>query len=421
MKRTIFLAVLLCVLTILSTCPQASAETAESPTWQPWNKWLFNMTIEGNTNYHRVLIYTHAWGEYDDEGTTINTFVTHYITNTLLDSNEYGDIRIRADETRHITRLDYKTAFSEEMKTINYERNHEDRTIKTKTKYDTFIDPYSFPLNVGDKWDNTVKMNITTTIWEGANLTKLSDENKISETVHTETREFYYNCDDMVEVDITLADNDKYYYLNQTTTWTEITFNTFRIVQDDEVSDTDGNYIVEYYNASVGNIVKRETFTDGDLNTTALLAFYKYKKTDEPWDPPDRPPEGGSEFCLCVGAIAIILVLLFSFVTIRRRRFEEDRFSKEYIEDVDTKTELVELCEEADLSPKGSKSELRKRLLAYAEEMEEEGEGDSEDEDEEDEFDLGKDEEESPEDIEDEEGLVDEEEIEEIGDDEDKT
>jgi hypothetical protein len=428
MKRTINVALLLYIVIILGTSQLINAETAEYPTWRSTDKWIYNMTIEGNPNYQRYSIYVREWGEYyKEESLVYETFETHYITRTLENSTEYGNISIRIQDTRHITRTDYKTAFSDELTYIQYERDHENRTIRTKIKYDPFIDPYGFPLNMGDKWNQTVQMNITTGVYRGANLSKPDDEDLVKPlSVVTETGEFYFHCTSIEEIEVAIADNEMYMYLNQTTNWIDITFTTLRIVQDDEETDTDGTYVVEYYNNSVGNVVKRETFTDWKLNITATLAFYRYTKTDEPWEPPEPTTEEGSEFCLCAGAIAVLLVLLLSFVVVRRRRFEEDRLTREYIEDVDTKTELVELCEEAGLSPKGSKSELRRRLLAYVEEMEEkEGEGgeeESETEEEgEDEFDIGEgEEEEIPGDIEDEERSEDRGEIKEIDDDENR-
>jgi hypothetical protein len=49
---------------------------------------------------------------------------------------------------------------------------------------------------------------------------------------------------------------------------------------------------------------------------------------------------------------------------------EDPRFTKENIEGVKTKAELVALCEEAGLKKSGKKEELRDRLLKYAEEKE---------------------------------------------------
>jgi hypothetical protein len=51
---------------------------------------------------------------------------------------------------------------------------------------------------------------------------------------------------------------------------------------------------------------------------------------------------------------------------------EDPRFTRENLEGIKTKAELVELCEEAGLRKSGKKEELRDRLLKYAEEKESE-------------------------------------------------
>ena len=53
---------------------------------------------------------------------------------------------------------------------------------------------------------------------------------------------------------------------------------------------------------------------------------------------------------------------------------KDPRFTKENIEGIKTKAELVALCEEAGLKKSGKKEELRDRLLKYAEEKESEAE-----------------------------------------------
>jgi hypothetical protein len=53
---------------------------------------------------------------------------------------------------------------------------------------------------------------------------------------------------------------------------------------------------------------------------------------------------------------------------------EDPRFTKENIESIKTKAELVTLCEEAGLKKSGKKEELRKRLLEYIEEKEQKAE-----------------------------------------------
>jgi hypothetical protein len=54
----------------------------------------------------------------------------------------------------------------------------------------------------------------------------------------------------------------------------------------------------------------------------------------------------------------------------QEEKLKEQRFTKENIESISTKAELVDLCEEADLKKSGTKDELRERLLEYAKEYE---------------------------------------------------
>lgn len=49
---------------------------------------------------------------------------------------------------------------------------------------------------------------------------------------------------------------------------------------------------------------------------------------------------------------------------------EDERFTEEYIENVATKAELVELCQDAGMKKSGRKEELRERLLQYVKERE---------------------------------------------------
>ncbi|UCE36245.1 MAG: hypothetical protein JSW00_11975 [Thermoplasmata archaeon] len=55
----------------------------------------------------------------------------------------------------------------------------------------------------------------------------------------------------------------------------------------------------------------------------------------------------------------------------KAKKLKEQRFTKEYIESIGTKAELVALCEEAGLKKSGTKDELRSRLLQYVKETRE--------------------------------------------------
>ena len=131
---------------------------------------------------------------------------------------------------------------------------------------------------------------------------------------------------------------------------------------------------MDYYNITKGNIVRKEIWEDGELNVTWSLVYTDYIYSEDPFVPPKRGDEDNPEVFLCLSGIVILAILIIAFMVIRRRSIpKEERFTKEYIDAVDTKTELIELCEEAKLSTKGAKGQLRKRLLVYVEELEREG------------------------------------------------
>lgn len=411
MKKVVSIAVFVCLLTITIISHGLAAKTIEKPTWRTANEWQYNMTIEGIPATQRYTIYWVGWGEfYDNEGTEHKSFEVRYITNIIEKSGENDRKYTRTVDARYITRSDFKLGKSLETTRIFYKENPENRTITTIINYDPFVDFYSFPIIVGDRWNQTSELKIERAVYRGPDI---KEENLIENSTEAQIRSYYFHCTGEEEINVTIADNPEYDEENVTSNWTKNTFKTLRIVQDDEEKDTDGTYTVEYWNTTVGNIVKRETFIDGNLNSTSSLVYYQYKITDEPYEPKDLVfEEQPSELCLCIAAIALLVILIIAFIIIRRRQLEEeDRFTREYIEDIDTKAELIELCEEAGLSPKGSKGELRRRLLSYAMEKEEEEEGLEEGEeipDEEDEFDLGEDEEEDLErELEDEEGEED--------------
>jgi hypothetical protein len=181
--------------------------------------------------------------------------------------------------------------------------------------------------------------------------------------------------------------------------WTKEEAKAFRILQDDEEQDTDGNYKVLYYNITRGNFVRKEIWEEGQLNVTWSLVYTDYFFSTEPEELKLFEEDSNPEVFVCISGIVFLTILIIAFIIIRKRSIPKgERFTKEYIEAVDTKTELIELCEEAKLSTKGAKSQLRKRLIAYVDELEREerekkqGEEDFEDEVlSEDEVDLEKD------------------------------
>jgi hypothetical protein len=400
---------------IIALSQNISAEKADAPTWRPRNVWQYNMTIDGNPNHQTATIYvTGAGSVYDDDNVEHKIYDVNYITNVLENSDDYGHIYTRSIDNRKITRWpNYETSFSIVSTYVYFDYGRENKTIRRTVKYQTFIDFYDFPLQVGDAWSFSSVVNTSTAIYKGASASTPSEEDKIKEFYVLETERYFFNCTGTEDVNVVLADDPEYYWANSTANWTAKTLTAIKIIQDDERNDSDGTYIVEYYNASIGNIVKRESYINGDLNSSRILVYYVYVPHEDPYIMEDwTKNDSGSELTLCVAAIAIVIILLLALVIIRRRHLEEDKFTRENIESIETKTELIELCEEAGLSPKGSKSQLRKRLMAYVDEKEKEEAEDEEDDEEsedEDEFDIGEEKKESEEESGDDEEIEDDE------------
>jgi len=365
-------AVMMITGSIISTWDSdVRAQSADVPNWRLENIWQYNVTIADTPGNHRATVLVTKWGEYsDDNNTKFDTFLVSYITNTAFYNDTYGTLDIRDVETRHITRTEYKMTFTEQNTTYYYEHTVENVTEVRITNYNQMIDFFNFPLQVGDKWQQSIIANTTTQI----KVKKPTSWEIVSEDVTHDTLVLYSECTGIEDITLTITDNEE--ALRDSSlpaNWTETAVSAFRIVRDDEEQDTDGTYTVDYYNVTRGNIVRKEMWKDGDLNVTWSLVYTDFIYSEEPFKPP--APDDGDDpgVFLCIFGIAILVILIITFFVIRSRSIpKEERFTREYIEAVDTKTELIELCEEAKLSTKGAKSQLRKRLLVYVEELERE-------------------------------------------------
>lgn len=308
-------------------------QSIEAPTWRPGDIWQYNLTIESSPGHQTATIYVTGWGQfYYDEGTLHEAFDVRYIQNIIDDSDEYGRIYTRTDEERKITRNDYRLGYSFETTNILFEENHDNLTIVRLTKYNPLLDIYAFPINPGETWNQTCELNISRTVYRG--MIK-SEDNIIEESIASELKSYYFTCTGMEEIILTLADNPDVLshdisIENLSVNWTDYMLRTYRIVQDDEEMDTDGTYVVEYYNASVGNIVMREIFTNGSLNTTAFLVYYEYT-SGGPIEPVSHPENEGNgekkeksdnniEPISLVIIIAIVIIMVFIIFIYKRRK-----------------------------------------------------------------------------------------------------
>jgi len=110
------------------------------------------------------------------------------------------------------------------------------------------------------------------------------------------------------------------------------------------------------------------------LYSTRSLVFkiYKHNPTQVDYDSDDD--DGGNPYAnlFLWGGLGVIVVLLgVGVIRIRRRAVEEEELTKESIMRLETRGECIELCKQMGLDTKGSKKQLRKRLLKYIEEQEE--------------------------------------------------
>jgi hypothetical protein len=360
---------------------EVSAQSADVPNWRTGTIWQYNITIADQTGNHKATIKNAGWGEYTDpNGTVFNTWNIFYTLNTAHSNESFGTLNIRDSDQRSVTRYDYKTGFSTRKVTYNYTYGEENITVWYITNYYPLINTFNFPLQVGDQWHNEIYYNTTIEV-------KSASDELISQDIEKGTFMEYNIC--TIVTDILLNETDNQEILlgyNIEVNWTKEVVKALKILQDDEEQDTDGNYKVFYYNFTRGNFVRKEFWENHQLNMTWSLVYTDYFFSPEA-EEYEESGEDNPEVFLCISGIVILAILAITFVIIRKRSIPKgDRFTKEYIEAVDTKTELVELCEEAKLSTKGAKSQLRKRLIAYVGELEVEecdkkqGEEDFEDE-----------------------------------------
>jgi hypothetical protein len=346
----------------------AHAQSADVPNWRTHDTWQYNVSIADYSGNHRVTIRIAGWGEYlDQNNNKFETFEVIYSTNIAIYNDTYGVLEIRDRDLKGITRTEYKTTFSRQHTNYTYQFGFENYSVRKVTDYSTMLNSFGFPLQVGKSWNQAVTSDITTQveIYKPTGL-ELSVENE------SRNLNFYYQCTEIRDILLNSTDNmETLLDPSIEANWTRESVSTFVIVQDDEEADTDGTFTVDYYNITKGNIVRREIWEEGELNVTWSLVFTDYIYSEDPFVPPEQPDEDSPEVFVCLSGIALLAVLLLAFLIIRKRSIpKEERFTKEYVEAVDTKTELIELCEEAKLSTKGSKSQLRKRLLAYVADLE---------------------------------------------------
>ncbi len=277
---TIVLAVMTSItLTLLYTSTGSdSNEDVEAPAWRPGNIWQYNMNISDVLGNHTATIHVRGHGYYvADNGTKYRSFDTYYITNVNETNEDYGYIYNRTQDQRQIIMHDYTWALSNIVTHIAKGTDIKNLTkIKKIIKYNPWIDQYSFPIRVGNSWNQSVVANITTVVYK---YTEDGEEYIIDEFQTIDTITTYYRCTGTKNVTVTLADNEYYYLPNQTVNWSKESFNTFVIQQDTEIDDSDENYTIKYYSERVGNIVKKEIFREGELYSTWSLIYYEYPTT----------------------------------------------------------------------------------------------------------------------------------------------
>jgi hypothetical protein len=317
MKKAFYLSMV--VILILFSYNIATESTIgqplEAPAWDTYDIWIYNLTIEGNPNPNYMTTIVTGKGSIQDyNGTMHLAFDVYRHQEILEDSPEYGHMSILIGDARRVTRDNYSLAFSKETTIMKYEYGHENYTVEKIIKYDPFVNFYSFPIESGEKWNQTVNQNVSITV---VNSTSTSSN------MYNETKTFYCHCTGTEEVSIMLADYDGYLLENASANWSQIAFKAHRIVQDDEETDTDGAFVVEYHSDGVGNIVKREVFTEGALNSTALLAYYEYAAAETVEDDTHEQDKGWLDSLkdiLWVILIIILIIMIGVLVFIKKRR-----------------------------------------------------------------------------------------------------
>lgn len=348
----------------------AGAQGADVPNWRLDNIWQYNVTIAAFPGNHSATVLVTGWGEYlDPNNNKFDTFEVIYTSNIAVYNDTFGVLYIRGRDLREITRTDYKTTFTRSYTNHTYQYGFENYSVNEAIDYNKMLDPLGFPIEVGDTWNQVITAQVTTQV----EVYKSSGPD-ISVGNETRSLNIYYRCTGIRDISLNTTDDmETLLNPNIKANWTEESVSTFIIIQDDEEQDTDGDYTVEYYNITKGNIVRKEVWEDGKINKTWSLVYTNYIFAPDPFVPPERDDGDNPEVYLCLFGLVILGILVIAFIIIRKRSIpKEERFTREYIEAVDTKTELIELCEEAKLSTKGPKSQLRKRLLAYVDELEHE-------------------------------------------------
>ncbi len=317
MKKALDTIVILTLIFLSSFIASESTmgQPVEAPTWRVYDLWIYNLTIEGNPNHNYMTTYVTGEGYiFDDNGTLHPNFDVSYVQIILEDSVEYGHINVSIWDTRRVTRDNQSLVSSEETTYMRYEYGHENYTLEKIIEYDPFMDFYAFPIESGEKWNQTVNQNVSITIMNATS---------VSSTMYNESKTFYFHCTGTENVKVFLADYDGYFLANAPVNWTETTFTTLRIVQDDEEMDTDGTYVVVYHSEMVGNIVKREVFTDGSLNTTALLAYYEYAAGETVEDEGNGQHRGWLDKIkdiLWVILLVILIIMIVLLVFFKKRK-----------------------------------------------------------------------------------------------------
>ena len=88
-----------------------------------------------------------------------SSFIISQITNTAFYNDTYGTLFIRDREKKHVSRTDYKLAFTERNITYQYEHTIDNVTEVRITNYNQMIDLFNYPLQVGKKWQQNILKN----------------------------------------------------------------------------------------------------------------------------------------------------------------------------------------------------------------------------------------------------------------------
>ena len=137
--------------------------------------------------------------------------------------------------------------------------------------------------------------------------------------------------------ELTLSISSEELYLSDTPnqTWDPVVFPTYTIRSDDELTDTDGNYLLSFYSPRAGNFIKRQIFENNEVIFEWELVYFAYDPGAEFFETDynfEEEPSGQVIYFFLV--FIVFLVLLIMTLAILRRRLYEDQLTPEKIEEI---------------------------------------------------------------------------------------